>query len=376
MKKLLFAVLAILILATGCISLVSIDEETVNQPPIAYIDAISPNEILVGGTVSFKGHATDSDGMVVAYKWRSSIDGEISASAEFDTSSLSAGTHAVYLKVQDNSGAWSNEIYRHVRVISTKVTKPVVNSFEASPGSIVRGGTSTLSWDVDGATMVSIDPRIGNVGHKGTREVFPDMTTQYTLTASNEAGSVTINVDVVVAPEGLLTIGLYSIAEEDGNAKKNGDTGGEPDVGDTGASTCCPVNTAIQAFLSFDISGIPDGAIISFASLDLTAADIHGFPFSNLGVMGIYNHQYGVLDGNDFVIGPSLWPLYTTAKMPSDPFSSSALINSIQELVDADNSRFQVRVEFQGYTTGNRIADYLALGSGKPKLVIGYELEP
>ena len=202
------------------------------------------------------------------------------------------------------------------------------------------------------------------------------MTTQYTLTASNEVGNVNINVDVVVASEGLHTIELYSIAEEDGNAKKNGDTGGEPDVGDTGASFCCPANTDIQAFLSFDISGITDGAIISFASLDLTAADIHGFPFKNLGEMGLYYHQYGVLGGNDFVIGPSLWPLYTTAKMPSEPFSSSALINSIQEQVDADNSRFQVRVEFQGHSRGNRIADYLALGSGKPKLVIGYELEP
>ena len=164
MKKLLFAVLAILILATGCVSLVSIDEETVNQPPIAYIDAISPGEVLEDGKVTFKGHGTDSDGMVVAYKWRSSIDGEISASAEFDTSSLSAGTHAIYLKVQDNSGDWSNEIYRHVKVISTEVTKPVVNSFEASPGSIVRGDAAALSWDVDGATMVSIEPRIGNVG--------------------------------------------------------------------------------------------------------------------------------------------------------------------------------------------------------------------
>ncbi|MEM2839899.1 MAG: clostripain-related cysteine peptidase, partial [Thermoplasmata archaeon] len=78
--------------------------------PVASIDSISPNPANLGQTVNFNGHGTDSDGTIVAYNWRSSIDGQLSTSASFSTSTLSPGAHTIYFKVQDNDLQWSTEV--------------------------------------------------------------------------------------------------------------------------------------------------------------------------------------------------------------------------------------------------------------------------
>jgi hypothetical protein len=78
-------------------------------------------------------------------------------------------------------------------------TTPVIYSFEANPPTIAAGESATLSWEVSGATAVSIDQGIGAVALKGTRVVTPDTTTTYTLTASNSASSTTATTQVVVS---------------------------------------------------------------------------------------------------------------------------------------------------------------------------------
>jgi len=95
-----------------------------NQLPTANIDNINPNPAVVGASVALTGHGTDPDGSVVAYNWRSSIDGQLSSQAAFNTSSLSGGNHTIYFKVQDNGGAWSAEVH----------TSLVVN--EAAAGAV------------------------------------------------------------------------------------------------------------------------------------------------------------------------------------------------------------------------------------------------
>jgi len=81
-----------------------------NQPPTAIIDSIIPDPAeQEKDIVSFTGHGTDSDGSVVAYNWRSSIDGLLSTFSSFikPASDISVGTHTIYFKVQDDDGAWS-----------------------------------------------------------------------------------------------------------------------------------------------------------------------------------------------------------------------------------------------------------------------------
>ena len=196
MRKLLFPLLAILVLSTGCITIATTPG---NQLPVAYIDSIFPTEVSPGGVVAFKGHGTDPDGTIAAYRWRSDVDGDLGTEASFETSSLSTGTHTIYFKVQDNSGNWSNEVRSRVTVSGGAAALPVINSFSANPGSITSGGSSTLSWGVTGATTVSINQGVGNVAATGTTTVSPATNTQYTLTATNATGSASATTQVVVS---------------------------------------------------------------------------------------------------------------------------------------------------------------------------------
>ena len=80
---------------------------------------------------------------------------------------------------------------------------PVIEGFSASPAEISAGGSATLHWVVTGATTVTIDQGIGNVSATGTQEVSPATTTSYTLTASNDKGTVTESVKVIVTKPGI-----------------------------------------------------------------------------------------------------------------------------------------------------------------------------
>lgn len=76
---------------------------------------------------------------------------------------------------------------------------PAVASFTAEPTNIQRGQSSTLRWEVTGSvTSVSIDNAIGTVQNTGSRRVFPNESTTYTLTASGPGGSTTSSVTVSV----------------------------------------------------------------------------------------------------------------------------------------------------------------------------------
>ena len=81
-----------------------------NIPPTAAIDSIKPNPAKTGEKITFTGHGTDSDGTVVNYEWRSSVDGHLSNLASFSSSTLSAGAHTIFFRVQDDEGAWSAEV--------------------------------------------------------------------------------------------------------------------------------------------------------------------------------------------------------------------------------------------------------------------------
>jgi len=83
--------------------------------------------------------------------------------------------------------------------VTSSTQPPAINSFGAGPPTIAAGESSTLSWSVVGATMVSIDQGIGNVALSGSRVVMPSATTVYTLTATNAAGiSTTATAQVIV----------------------------------------------------------------------------------------------------------------------------------------------------------------------------------
>ena len=71
-------------------------------------------------------------------------------------------------------------------------------SFTANPGAIARGASSTLQWNVTGATDVTIAPTVGAVAASGNTTVSPTETTTYTLTAKvggvQQTASATVTV--------------------------------------------------------------------------------------------------------------------------------------------------------------------------------------
>jgi peptidoglycan-associated lipoprotein len=82
--------------------------------------------------------------------------------------------------------------------------RPAINNFTAEPSTIERGQASTLSWSISNATDMTISAGIGAVQSQGQRQVFPNATTTYTLTARGPGGmdmrSATVTVSTPPPP--------------------------------------------------------------------------------------------------------------------------------------------------------------------------------
>jgi peptidoglycan-associated lipoprotein len=78
-------------------------------------------------------------------------------------------------------------------------------TLRAQPGTIDRGGSTTLQWTAQNATSVTITPGVGDVAATGNRAVNPQSSVTYTATAMGPGGSATdtarITVNIPAAPE-------------------------------------------------------------------------------------------------------------------------------------------------------------------------------
>jgi hypothetical protein len=79
---------------------------------------------------------------------------------------------------------------------SPPAATPRIESFTASPASLVRGGCSTLSWSTLGATSVTLDG--GAVGAREATGTCPSATTTHTLVAAGTGGPATRRLTVRV----------------------------------------------------------------------------------------------------------------------------------------------------------------------------------
>jgi type 1 glutamine amidotransferase len=75
---------------------------------------------------------------------------------------------------------------------------PRINAFSAAAPTISRGGSTSLTWNVSGATSLSLDQGIGAVTGE-SKSVSPTETTVYTLTAHNAAGSASATTTLQVS---------------------------------------------------------------------------------------------------------------------------------------------------------------------------------
>jgi peptidoglycan-associated lipoprotein len=75
--------------------------------------------------------------------------------------------------------------------------RPTV-TLQASPTSINKGDSSTLSWNSTDATQLTIAPDVGAVTAQGTTKVTPSDSTTYTITAAGPGGSASATASVTV----------------------------------------------------------------------------------------------------------------------------------------------------------------------------------
>jgi len=305
------------------------------------------------------------------YEWRSSIDGIISNKSSFETSNLSIGKHAIYFKVQDNKDYWSREEYTFVEIIAGYTTRPVINVFKINPEKLNRGESAVLTWDVSSATNITISPDIGNVLSDGTRIIYPEVDTTYTITASNSNGNTVKSVKIAVVQELVRTVDLFSIAAESGGVRFDGQLSPNPSVGVIGAGQVW------EAFFSFDISMIPVGVKVKSTVLDITNYNLEGSPFSFLGGMGvIYDQYYGAVKATNYVTTFPVNTIYVAYTPPLQPYNNlSTLTEAVQKQVDKGDNRFQVRLQFQRYYYHEQNpSHYLSFLPDTSKLSITYEI--
>ncbi|MBN1856537.1 MAG: hypothetical protein JW846_06275 [Dehalococcoidia bacterium] len=336
MRKVLPLVCALPVLA-GC----SIASPPSNQPPKAYIDVISPVELNEGETVTFIGQGTDADGEVVAFLWRSDRDGELSRSTACEINSLSVGDHAITFAVQDNSDTWSAEARATVKVLPAAAIMAMVTEFRASPSTVEPGETAILSWNVTGATSVSIDHGIGTVPASGSVVVTPDATVTYNLVATCGGSPVTSHVDVTVQR----AVNSLTLSADEGMSGYIRSSGVERTtgmyVGDDNA------NRDIQGFLTYRISDIPDDAVITRVIFDLSGYNLpYDAPFPGLGCLRAYEEKYSAIRDHYFVGEPTN-PIceWCNSDDLNTPRNCVGMRAALQEKVG--ENKFQIRLQFR-----------------------------
>lgn len=122
--------------------------------------------------------------------------------------SVAPSTSTTYVLTATN-GAGS--VTRSVPVaVTPRPSAPYIQAFQVSPPSIIAGESATLSWSVDGATNLEIQPDVGAVTGNSV-VVSPTSTRTYQLIATNAGGSMTRSVTLeVLPPEPAPTIGSFT----------------------------------------------------------------------------------------------------------------------------------------------------------------------
>jgi len=170
---------------------------------------------------------------------------------------------------------------------------------------------------------------------------------------------------VVTAPPTTITLNPVAPGSESGTIRSDWCCGTDFTAGESNAD----ITRTCEAFLSYNISGIPNNATILEVKTDFTAYTITGDPFG-LGVLNAYVTNYGPsLDIGDFVTG---FPSGNIAD-----WGSTGALNNIEvspELKAAlqlklGSGRLQLRLQFPG-SNGNAVKDRLTLTN--PSLIITY----
>ncbi|MGA3132482.1 MAG: hypothetical protein ABSD59_16885 [Terracidiphilus sp.] len=164
---------------------------TVTPPPTITSFAATPASIASGTSSTLAFAASGATSVNV-------MPGNFNSTSASGTLSMAPTTTTTYTLTATNS---AGSVTATTTV--TVTPPPTITAFTASPASIASGSSSTLAFNITGATSVTIMP--GNFAFtsaSGSTSVKPTATTTYTLTATNSAGSVQGTAMVTVTAPG------------------------------------------------------------------------------------------------------------------------------------------------------------------------------
>ncbi|MFC1852935.1 pre-peptidase C-terminal domain-containing protein [candidate division CSSED10-310 bacterium] len=98
-----------------------------------------------------------------------------------------------------------------------------INSFTASASNVLANDAVTLTWDVTGATSLSISPDVGDVTGQTSVAAYPLSDTTYTLTAANSDQTKTATVEITTDLAGYAYLSNPITATGDGTLKDEND---------------------------------------------------------------------------------------------------------------------------------------------------------
>ena len=132
----------------------------------------------------FNTHETDTSGAILPI-----VLGNQNENSGIRTDNLSAALSIAKVKIHDES-LTLEEVQQSYNQDMEDFGKggPVIISFDSSSSRVEPEETVILTWDIDGAEIITIDNGIGDVTNEDEYEVNPEETTTYTITASNDEG--------------------------------------------------------------------------------------------------------------------------------------------------------------------------------------------
>ncbi|HEY2982382.1 MAG TPA: NBR1-Ig-like domain-containing protein [Anaerolineales bacterium] len=245
----------------------------------------------------------------------------------------------------------------------------------------------TCSWTPSYAVVFSSGNAMGGPATQAlTGNVNPGQTVDISvnLTAPGTAGDYTgywklrnasgvlfaqfyVQIKVQALPPAIASVVLTNLTGEDGFVRTDGTLNGNPNVGDLDD------NQTAEAFVSFDMTGIPSGATITKVVVDFSDYDTLGNPWSiSDGYLRAYVHNYGALDAGDYFVGDPLGAViaWNGASALNSSFEDADMITVVQNRVGT--SRVQLRLQFRTPTTNsNGVADMIRFGA--IKLTVTYQ---
>lgn len=161
---------------------------------------------------------------------------------------------------------------------------------------------------------------------------------------------------------------LNSIAGESASVRSDGTVLSQiPNAGDTNG------DVGSQAFVSFDISGIPAGATLTEVKVDFSAYDTLGDPFGKLGCLRIYAQDYQPVDAGDYTAPGAVSSLVRWCN--TGELNTVTVENSVKSQIQSKlgSTRFQVRIQFKDmHTNSDGVGDMVRVNNANIKLIVTY----